>query len=128
MILKYRLARACTSVSLECGDETANVLLQLQNSHLTRLVSYESMSGLHVKSGRRIKSKKTKPGIHFHNYRYLGQTKINHERKTTMFPMQTICSTKTFRGKDVNMFVDADSQVDSVSVCFLCDLELFNGH
>lgn len=38
-----------TSVSLEGGDQAAVVLLQLQDGHLTRLVPYEGVSGLHIK-------------------------------------------------------------------------------
>lgn len=98
-------------MSLECGDESATVLLQLQDRHLTGLVSYESVSGLHVKSGRRMKSKKTKPGIHFHDY-----------QKTTLFSMQTLRSRKTFGGKDVNMLVDAGTLRVSAG-----ELELVNG-
>lgn len=128
--LKYRLARACTRVSLECGDETAKVLLQLQNRHLTRLVSYKSMSGLHVESGRRVKSKKTNAGIHFHNYRSQGPTTIPPKRgKTTMFCMQTIWSTETFGGADVNMFVDADRtqcQCVTWSALMVTDLTCFS--
>lgn len=46
-----------TSVSLEGGDQAAVVLLQLQDGHLTRLVPYEGVSGLHVKSGDYVKVK-----------------------------------------------------------------------
>lgn len=38
-----------TSVSLEGGDQAAVVLLQLQDGHLTRLVPYKGVSGLHIK-------------------------------------------------------------------------------
>lgn len=47
-----------TSVSLEGGDQTAAVLLQLQDGHLTRLVSDEGVPGLHVKPGVRLWLKK----------------------------------------------------------------------
>lgn len=48
-----------TSVSLEGGDQAAAVLLQLQDGHLTRLVSDEGVPGLHVKPGIRLRLKKT---------------------------------------------------------------------
>lgn len=50
----------CTCVSLECGDQAAAVLLQLQDGHLTGLVPNEGVSGLHIKSGIRLRSKKKK--------------------------------------------------------------------
>lgn len=45
-------------MSLEGGDQAAAVLLQLQDGHLTRLVPYEGVSGLHIKPGIRLRSKK----------------------------------------------------------------------
>lgn len=47
-------------MSLERGDQAAAVLLQLQDSHLARLVPYEGVSGLHIKPGIRLRSKKKK--------------------------------------------------------------------
>lgn len=47
-----------TSVSLKGGDQAAAVLLQLQDGHLTRLVPYKRMSGLHVESGFVLRPKK----------------------------------------------------------------------
>lgn len=49
-----------TSVSLEGGDEIAAVLLQFEDGHLTRLVSDESVPGLHIKPGIRLLLKKKK--------------------------------------------------------------------
>lgn len=40
--------RHVTCVSLEGGNQVAAVLLQLQDSHLTRLVSYKGMPGLYI--------------------------------------------------------------------------------
>lgn len=123
--LKQRLSRACTCVSLECGDETAKVLLQLQNGHLTRLVSYKSVSGLHVESGRRVKSKKTNAGIHFHHYRQQGPTKIppQKEEKQPCFACKRSAAHETFGGSGCKHVYGCWQ--DSVSVC---DLECFNGH
>ena len=50
----------CTSVSLKGGDQAAAVLLQLQDGHLTRLVPYEGVSGLHIKPRITLRSKKKK--------------------------------------------------------------------
>lgn len=52
----------CTSVSLESGDQAAAVLLQLQDGHLARLVPYEGVSGLYIKPGIRLGSRKKKLG------------------------------------------------------------------
>lgn len=49
-----------TCVSFEGGDQAAAVLLQLQDGHLTRLVSYKGMSGLHIEPGLRLRSRKNK--------------------------------------------------------------------
>lgn len=48
----------CTSVSLEGGDQAAAVLLQLEDGHLTGLVPYKGVSGLHIKPGLRLRSKR----------------------------------------------------------------------
>lgn len=40
-----------TCVSFEGGNQAAAVLLQLQDGHLSRLVSHKRMTGLHIKPG-----------------------------------------------------------------------------
>lgn len=52
--------RHIASVSLERGDQAAAVLLKLQDGHLTRLVPYEGVSGLHIKPGIRLRLRKKK--------------------------------------------------------------------
>lgn len=56
----YEKSVGCTSVSLERGDQAAAVLLKLQDGHLTRLVPYEGVSGLHIKPGIRLWLRKKK--------------------------------------------------------------------
>jgi len=45
-------------VSFEGGNQAAAVLLQLQDGHLTRLVPYKGVPGLHIKPDLGLRSKK----------------------------------------------------------------------
>lgn len=67
-LIDVSLSVSRTGVSLECGDQAAAVLLQLQDGHLPRLVPYEGVSGLHVEPGIRLRSRKKKPCACFDFY------------------------------------------------------------